>query len=148
MKELSGLSTYVNIKVADRILQEELLFTHKGLSGPAILSASLYWTKGELSINFSPNEATELPKRLQNALKDKSITNYKFSPAGNYGFSKAEVSRGGVLADELNFKTLESKKVKGLYFIGEVVDITGELGGYNFQWAFSSGYVCAKSIKK
>jgi predicted Rossmann fold flavoprotein len=147
MKELSGLSTYVNIKVADRIIEEELLFTHKGLSGPAILSASLYWAKGELSINFTPNEATELPKRLQNALKDKSITNYKFSPAGNYGFTKAEASRGGVLADELNFKTLESKKVKGLYFIGEVVDITGELGGYNFQWAFSSGYVCAKSIK-
>ena len=148
MKELSGLSTSVNIKVDDRLLEEDLLFTHKGLSGPAILSASLYWSKGEISINFTPDKSQELPKRLENALKDKSITNYKFSPAGNYGFSKAEVSRGGVLADELDFKTLESKNIKGLYFIGEVVDITGELGGYNFQWAFSSGYVCAKSIKE
>lgn len=147
MKELSGLSTYVNIKIGDRILKEDLLFTHKGLSGPAILSASLYWDKGDISINFIPDEAQELPKRLQTALKDKSTTNYKFAPAGNYGFSKAEVSRGGILANELEFKTLESKKIKGLYFIGEIVDVTGELGGYNFQWAFSSGYVCAKSIK-
>lgn len=147
MKELSGLSTYVNIKIGDKTLDEEMLFTHKGLSGPAVLSASLYWQKGEMSINFTPESQKELPKRLQSALKDKSITNYKFAPAGNYGFSKAEVSRGGVIADELNFKNLESKKVKGLYFIGEVVDVTGELGGYNFQWAFSSAYVCAKSIK-
>lgn len=147
MKELSGLSTYVNIKVGDKILDEEMLFTHKGLSGPAVLSASLYWQKGELSINFQPIENTKLPKRLETALKGKSSTNYKFAPAGNYGFTKAEVSRGGVLADELEHKTLESKKVKGLYFIGEVVDVTGELGGYNFQWAFSSAYVCAKSIK-
>ncbi|WP_428739409.1 NAD(P)/FAD-dependent oxidoreductase [Sulfurimonas sp.] len=147
MKGLSGLSTYVNIKVKDKIIEEELLFTHKGLSGPAILSASLYWHKGDIRINFTPDDAQELPKRLQHALKDKSITNYKFAPAGNYGFTKAEVSRGGVVANELDFKTLESKKVKGLYFIGEVVDVTGELGGYNFQWAFSSAYVCAKNIK-
>ncbi|MDH4945208.1 aminoacetone oxidase family FAD-binding enzyme [Sulfurimonas sp. C5] len=147
MKELSGLSTYVNIKVKDKVLKEDLLFTHKGLSGPAILSASLYWDKGDISINFTPDEAEELPKRLQIALKDKSLTNYKFAPAGNYGFTKAEVSRGGVLANELEYKSLESKKINGLYFIGEVVDVTGELGGYNFQWAFSSAYVCAKSIK-
>lgn len=147
MKELSGLSTYVNIKVGDKILDEEILFTHKGLSGPVVLSASLYWHKGDISINFTPDAHIGLPKRLQNALKGKSETNYKFSPAGNYGFTKAEVSRGGVIADELEFKTLEAKKVKGLYFIGEVVDVTGELGGYNFQWAFSSGFVCAKAIK-
>ena len=146
MKELSGLSTPVTIKVKDKLLEEDLLFTHKGLSGPAVLSASLYRDKGEMSINFTPND-NALPKRLQNALKEKSITNYTFAPAGNFGFSKAEVSKGGIIAEELESKTLEAKKVQGLYFIGEIVDVTGELGGYNFQWAFSSGYVCAKSIK-
>jgi len=183
MKELSGLSCPVEVSVSDRVLREEMLFAHKGISGPAILSASLYWKKGEMSINFLPNHAIDklikeggkkfissvipLPKRLSKALlkavnvkdieckklkyeemkKLESLHHYTFAPAGNFGFTKAEVSRGGVLADELDFKTLESKKVSNLYFIGEVVDITGELGGYNFQWAFSSAYVCAKAIK-
>ncbi len=183
MKELSGLSCFVEIKVANRVLREEMLFAHKGISGPAVLSASLYWKKGEISINFLPNEDIKslikkggkklvssvipLPKRLSKALlgaidfKDKECSkvqkeafekltqlhNYTFAPAGNFGFTKAEVSRGGVVADELDDKTLEAKKVQGLYFIGEVVDVTGELGGYNFQWAFSSAYVCAKAIK-
>ena len=182
MKELSGLSCYVHVKVADRVLKEEMLFAHKGISGPAILSASLYWKKGEISIDFLPNKnildlvkkskklissVIPLPKRLVKALlsavgvKDKecakltqndkellkSLHNYTFAPAGNFGFTKAEVSRGGVLAEELESNTLESKKVKGLYFIGEVVDVTGELGGYNFQWAFSSAYACAKGMK-
>jgi len=182
MRELSGLSCYVEIKVEDRVINEEMLFAHKGLSGPAILSASLYWKKGELSIDFLPNksilEMSEgskklvssvigLPKRLSKALlialtvedkeckklteEDKKklslIHSYKFAPAGNFGFTKAEVSRGGIVTYELKKETLESKKVKGLYFIGEVADITGELGGYNFQWAFSSAYICAKAIK-
>ena len=183
MKELSGLSCYVHVKVAQRVLKEEMLFAHKGISGPAILSASLYWKKGEISIDFLPNKnildlvkkskklissVMPLPKRLSKALLSaigitdkectkltqndkellKTLHNYTFAPAGNFGFTKAEVSRGGVLAEELNVNTLESKKVKDLYFIGEVVDVTGELGGYNFQWAFSSGYVCAKSLKE
>ena len=182
MRELSGLSCYVEIKVEDRIINEEMLFAHKGISGPAILSASLYWQKGELSIDFLPNQkiielvssskkllssTIPLAKRLSKALleavevedkeckkltkedkeKLKKIHDYSFSPAGNFGFTKAEVSRGGVLSSELDFKTLESKYEKGLYFIGEVVDMTGELGGYNFQWAFSSAYLCAKSLK-
>ena len=182
MKELSGLSCQVAIKVAEHSLREEMLFAHKGISGPAVLSASLYWQKGEISIDFLPeNEVAELvkkagkklissalplPKRLSKALlqaidvKDKpcnaltkevllkltQLHNYTFAPAGNFGFSKAEVSSGGIEADELESSTLEAKKVKGVYFIGEVVDITGELGGYNFQWAFSSAYVCAKAI--
>ncbi len=179
MKELSGLSCYVHVKVAGKTIQEEMLFAHKGISGPAILSASLYWKKGELSIDFLPNKnildliqkskkmvssVIPLPKRLSKALLSaisvndkecsklsknekellKILHNYTFAPAGNFGFSKAEVSRGGVLAEELNVNSLESKKVKDLYFIGEVVDVTGELGGYNFQWAFSSAYTCAK----
>jgi hypothetical protein len=184
MKELSGLSCFVEISVADKHLREEMLFAHKGISGPAVLSASLYWRKGEMSINFLPEKKIEeivksggkkllssaipLPKRLAKALlsaiecKDKecakitkeelaklqAIHNYSFAPAGNFGFSKAEVSRGGVVSEALDVSSLESKDVKNLYFIGEVVDVTGELGGYNFQWAFASAVVCAKALKK
>ena len=182
MKELSGLSCAAAISVGDKTVQEDMLFTHKGISGPVVLSASLYWKKGTISVNFFPDRDIKeeikgsakqlstvfnLPKRLSKALlqvvgvedklckkltkddllKVETLHNYRFSPAGNFGFTKAEVSRGGVESSELNFDTLESKKVKGLHFIGEVVDITGELGGYNFQWAFSSAYVCAKAIK-
>jgi predicted Rossmann fold flavoprotein len=183
MKELSGLSCYVNIKVDDKVLDEDLLFAHKGISGPVVLSASLYWRKGNISIDFLPNKnildltrgskklissVIPLPKRLSVAIlkaigvddieckklsketKEKllAIHNYEFAPAGNFGFTKAEVSRGGVCAGELHMESLEAKDVKGLHFIGEVVDVTGELGGYNFQWAFSSGVVCAKEINR
>ncbi len=183
MKELSGLSCYVHIRVEDKILKEEMLFAHKGVSGPAILSASLYWKKGDISIDFLPNcnvlqlvngnkkqlsSAMNLPKRLAKAilnalevedvecrkLKNEDIENlkkihaYEFAPAGNFGFTKAEVCRGGVLCSELNRYTLESLEVENLYFIGEVVDVTGELGGYNFQWAFSAGVLCAQSLSE
>ena len=182
MRDLSGLSCYVKIYVENRVINEEMLFAHRGISGPAILSASLYWKKGTISIDFLPDKnilelidgskkqistLIGLPKRLSKALlkalnvEDKEckklskidkeklsfIHKYSFSPAGNFGFTKAEVSRGGVKTNELHKETLESKKIKKLYFIGEVVDITGELGGYNFQWAFSSAYLCAKSVK-
>ena len=181
MKELSGLSCPVHIKVGDKLLDEDLLFAHKGISGPAVLSASLYWRKSSMSIDFLPTKnilelvkgskklissVIPLPKRLSVALlkaidikdieckklskemKEKllNIHNYEFAPAGNFGFSKAEVSRGGVSIEELHVKNLEVKSVKNLHFIGEVVDITGELGGYNFQWAFSSGVICAKAL--
>jgi predicted Rossmann fold flavoprotein len=183
MKELSGLSCEVSIKVDNKTLQEELLFTHKGISGPAVLSASLYWQKGNIVIDFLPHHdilelikdskkllssAIPLPKRLSKAVLEaigvedtecKKITkevkerlskihSYEFAPAGNFGFSKAEVCRGGVLTSELNPYTMQSLDVSDLYFIGEAVDVTGELGGYNFQWAFSSGYVCAKWINE
>lgn len=181
MKELSGLSCYVHIKVDDRLIKEEMLFAHKGISGPAVLSASLYWRKGNISIDFLPNKkildlvkgskklissVIPLPKRLSKAILDTleikdieckkidsktkekllKIHDYTFAPAGNFGFSKAEASRGGVLAKEIEFDSFEAKKVKKLYFIGEVVDVTGELGGYNFQWAFGSGMICAKNL--
>jgi len=181
MKELSGLSCYVHITVNDKVLHEEMLFAHKGISGPCVLSASLYWKKGNISIDFLPenniltlvngskkllSSVIPLPKRLSKELlkalsvddkeckklnnseleKIKNIHKYEFAPAGNFGFTKAEVSRGGVLSKELNSYTLESLNNKNLYFIGEVVDVTGELGGYNFQWAFSSAKVCANSI--
>ncbi|WP_415397603.1 NAD(P)/FAD-dependent oxidoreductase [Sulfurimonas sp. CS5] len=181
MKELSGLSCYVNIKVEDKVLNEDLLFAHKGISGPAVLSASLYWRKGNIAIDFLPNKSIlelisgskklissviPLPKRLSVAIlkaigvedmeckklsqyaKEKLllIHNYEFAPAGNFGFTKAEVCRGGVETSELISSSLEAKNVKKLHFIGEVVDVTGELGGYNFQWAFSSGVICAREI--
>jgi predicted Rossmann fold flavoprotein len=181
MKELSGLSCEVSIKVDDKILKEDMLFAHKGVSGPAVLSASLYWKKGNIAIDFLPNNnileliqnskklvssVIPLPKRLfreilkalnvkdveckklSKEIKDNlvKIHNYEFAPAGNFGFTKAEVCRGGVVSDELNLATLESLDIKNLYFIGEVIDVTGELGGYNFQWAFSSGVTCARAI--
>ncbi len=181
MKELSGLSCYVHITVNDKILKEDMLFAHKGISGPAVLSTSLYWKKGNISVNFLPNNnildlilsgkklvssVIPLPKRLSRAILKaldvedtecnklskktvenlKKIHNYEFAPAGNFGFSKAEVSCGGVVSSELNRYTLEALDVEGLYFTGEVIDVTGELGGYNFQWAFSSAVVCANNI--
>ncbi|WP_324171291.1 aminoacetone oxidase family FAD-binding enzyme [Sulfurimonas sp.] len=181
MKELSGLSCFVHIKVDEKTLKEDLLFAHRGISGPAVLSASLYWKKAKMAINFLPknkikdlirnskklvSSAIPLPKRLSIAIlkaidvQDKEckklsskeveklldIHNYEFAPAGNFGFTKAEVSRGGVCAKELHNHSLESKSIKNLHFIGEVVDVTGELGGYNFQWAFSSGVICAREI--
>ena len=181
MKELSGLSCEVKIKVGNKTVCEDLLFAHRGISGPAVLSASLYWKKGNISIDFLPNtdiskiitkskklisSAIPLPKRLSKAIlkalniKDceckktdkqtkeqlKLIHNYEFAPAGNFGFDKAEVSRGGVITTDIDSKDMQSKDIKGLYFIGEVLNVTGELGGYNLQWAFSSGFVCAKSL--
>ena len=184
MKELSGLSSFVEIKVAEKSLREEMLFAHKGISGPAVLSASLYWRKGDISIDFLPetkiesvvkkgakrllSSAIPLPKRLAKALlsaigfqdkecsrvtnaeleKLQAIHNYSFAPAGNFGFTKAEVSRGGVASSALDVGRMEAKDIKNLYFIGEVVDVTGELGGYNFQWAFASAYVAAKALKR
>jgi predicted Rossmann fold flavoprotein len=181
-KELSGLSTNVSIKVADVVCNGALLFAHKGISGPAILDASLYWEKGKIEIDFLPDFPLEqihkskkqlssllpMPKRLtkrfllQLKLDDKAgekvtadellllktLQHYSFAPAGNFGYSKAEVTKGGVCTDEVDKKSMMSKKERGLYFTGEVLDVTGRLGGYNFQWAFSSAFSCAKSINK
>lgn len=178
---------------------EDLLFTHRGLSGPAILQASSYWQPNSpLLLNWSGRDETSeaflntllnatqgckanlenwlagvlhhWPKRLlqtwlaQPSLQGLSgrkvaelgkkqlnplaalIARWAVVPTGTEGYKKAEVMRGGVSTDELNPQTLESRKVKGLYFIGEVVDVTGWLGGYNFQWAWSSGSVAARAI--
>ena len=183
MKELSGISSYVSIDVGHKKLFGELLFAHKGISGPAVLSASLYWRKGLVKIDFLPNLSLkevlkdrnkqistqlDLPKRLIKELlecvevKDKSVKSlspeewkrldllkeYPMSPAGNFGLKKAEACRGGVNTSELYEDSMQSRVHKNLYFIGEVVDVTGELGGYNFQWAFSSAIVCAKDLAK
>ncbi|AFV96587.1 MULTISPECIES: NAD(P)/FAD-dependent oxidoreductase [unclassified Sulfuricurvum] len=182
MKELSGISCPARIHVAGKTLDEDLLFAHKGISGLVVLSASLYWHRGEIVIDFLPNfelkliqkekkllsSALPLPKRFIKAfleavgVEDKPcnrlspnewehilrIRNYAMAPSGTFGLSKAEACRGGVACEEIDPKTMESKKVSGLYFIGETVDVTGELGGYNFQWAFSSAVVCSTAIMK
>ncbi|MEA1952890.1 MAG: aminoacetone oxidase family FAD-binding enzyme [Campylobacterota bacterium] len=180
-KELSGSSTEVEIHVGDNLCKGALLFAHKGLSGPAVLDASLYWNKGKIRINFLPDFSLKsvkgskkqissllpMPKRVTKAfliqfgIEDKvvsklttdefnqleSLNNYIFSPAGTFGYSKAEVTKGGVCTSEIDNRSMMSKKTKGLYFIGEVLDVTGRLGGYNFQWAFSSAYVCSRAIR-
>jgi predicted Rossmann fold flavoprotein len=179
-KELSGVSTDVKIHVGENICEGALLFAHKGMSGPAVLDASLYWEKGKIEIDFLPNFSWKsvqgskkqissllpMPKRVSKAfllqfqLEDKpfhqltpqeletlqTLSHYSLAPAGTFGYAKAEVTKGGVETSEVDSSTMMSRKEEGLYFIGEVLDVTGRLGGYNFQWAFSSAYSCAKNI--
>ena len=193
--DLSGLSLPVVVSTGagrqrGRFV-EDLLFTHRGLSGPAILQISSYWLEGQaLQIDLAPerdlaealrtaksgsrrqlgNELTELfPARLAQAwlarlgmeasrpmaeCKDKDLQQlasqlqaWQLKPDGSEGWRKAEVMRGGVDTRELSSQTLESKRVPGLFFIGEVVDVTGWLGGYNFQWAWASAAACARSLE-
>ena len=169
---------------------EDLLFTHRGLSGPAVLQASSYWQPGEtLQIAFAPgtdwpetlarakaaskrqlgNElASHLPQRLAEAwlargglpedrpmpeVGDKalrqlaeSLSAWRIAPTGTEGWKKAEVMAGGVDTREIDSKTMESRRAPGLHFIGEVLDVTGWLGGYNFQWAWASGHACAEAL--
>ncbi len=181
-KELSGLSIFVNIFVEDKKVEGNLLFAHKGFSGPAVLTTSLYWKKGKIKIDFLPNKNLEkllvgnknistalpFPKRfIQEFLKsidleDKScskltldeieklklLKNYELSPAGNFGYTKAEVTKGGIETNEINHKTFESLRQKDLYFIGECLDLTGELGGFNFQIVFSEAFLCASNLNR
>lgn len=183
MKELSGIALPVTLHVEGKRFSENLLFAHKGISGPAVLSGSLYWKKGNITIDFLPHvksmealfkeqskkqiiTALGLPRRLIKAfldavgMEDKalskltvqervtlcSLKSYTFAPAGNFGYTKAEVTRGGVKTDEIDACSFESKHCKDLYFIGEVLDVTGELGGFNFQWAFASASFLVKAI--
>ena len=185
--QLSGVSCPVVARVNDVSFAEAALFTHKGLSGPAILQVSSYWCPGDpVVLNVLPNacerlrEAREktprahlksaltehLPRRLADALADRigmtrelgnlsnaaleqaahTLTNLTFHPTGTEGYDKAEVTAGGIDTDELSSKTMEARKVPGLYAIGEAVDVTGWLGGYNFQWAWSSGVAAGRAI--
>ncbi|MBE0492231.1 MAG: aminoacetone oxidase family FAD-binding enzyme [Sulfurospirillum sp.] len=182
MKNLSGISFNVKISINEKSFTNELLFTHKGISGPAVLSTSLYWQKGKIIIDFLPDTDLKkllhvrtnkqissllpLPKRFIKEflasinLQDKSIAqltnveiaslqslkNYIFAPAGNFGYTKAEITKGGVCTDEIDAHSFESKLQKRLYFIGEVLDVSGELGGYNLQWAFASAVACANHV--
>ncbi|WP_298913126.1 NAD(P)/FAD-dependent oxidoreductase [uncultured Algimonas sp.] len=186
LKALSGVAVDAAV-VNERIrFDEPLLFTHRGLSGPAVLQISSYWEPGEAFIvdlapgtdvlatlkqdrearpRLSPSAwlSERLPARLAEHLSaglrydrladmpDTALLNlalqvseWRVKPAGSEGYRKAEVTRGGISTDELSSKTMETKSVPGLYFIGEVVDVTGHLGGHNFQWAWASGVACGE----
>ena len=179
-KELSGLSTEVRITGGEAVSRGHMLFAHKGISGPAVLDASLDWHKGTITIDFLPDfdwlklesgkkqisTLLPLPRRLAKALlkdlglEDKAagrltaeervvlrrLSAYEMAPAGTFGYRKAEVTRGGVATDRIDPETMGSRLHSGLYFIGEVLDVTGRLGGYNLQWAFSSAVLCSRDL--
>jgi predicted Rossmann fold flavoprotein len=183
--DLAGVSTAVIASAKGTLFREKMLFTHRGLSGPAILQVSSYWDKSQsIQIDLAPDvEPTaafrdskvsrnlnslraELRKVLPNRLADRwlelhppaSWTNaglsdferqmhaWSVAPGGTEGFEKAEVTAGGVDTDELSAKTMECRKVPGLFFIGEVIDVTGQLGGFNFQWAWASGSAAGRAL--
>lgn len=188
MKSLSGVSVDCRVKNGRAEFDEALLFTHRGLSGPAILQISSYWEPGEdIQIDLMPErdalddlkQAREaeprkhpknwlsrcMPERLaefktaevpRERLADMSnadietlateLSRWTVRPAGSEGYRTAEVTRGGVDTNELSSKTMEANSVPGLYFIGEVVDVTGHLGGHNFQWAWASGQACGQAL--
>jgi predicted Rossmann fold flavoprotein len=170
--EISGVSLEVVARCGKTRFREAMLFTHRGLSGPAILQVSSYWQPGqEISIDLLPGrDATQflkerrharpkaelrtllgevLPQRLADfwASGDPTTLNdWRIKPAGTEGYAKAEVTLGGVDTDGLSSRTMEARRVPGLYVIGEAVDVTGWLGGYNFQWAWSSGWVAGEAV--
>ncbi|AXU97226.1 MAG TPA: NAD(P)/FAD-dependent oxidoreductase [Erwinia persicina] len=191
LQTLSGVSVPSVLTAEDgTVFKEALLFTHRGLSGPAVLQLSSYWLPGEfVTINLSPGQdidalinderqshpnqslkntlAKLLPKRLveclqllgtvpectlkqlnsrQQAELAAALHQWRVQPNGTEGYRTAEVTLGGVDTTQLSSKTMEARDVPGLYFIGEVVDVTGWLGGYNFQWAWSSAWACAQAL--
>ena len=189
--ELAGISLAVEIHAQDgTAFKRDLLFTHRGLSGPAVLQISNYWQPGQpVWIDFLPQQSLEsllaqqleahpnqslknalaryLPKRLAELLCDGLVSaeqpltqlrktdrelltqrlhRFEIKPNATEGYRTAEVTRGGIDSDALSSKTFEAKQIPGLYFIGEVVDVTGWLGGYNFQWAWASGHACGQAL--
>jgi len=183
--DLAGISAPVIASCGKRSFREKMLFTHRGLSGPAILQISSYWSRGDsVRIDWSPEKPVLTPLREPNARRDlltlkttlraqlpvrladrlvdvaapRSWTNHDldelerrlhcwtFTPNGTEGYEKAEVTAGGVSTDALSAQTMECRSVRGLYFIGEVVDVTGHLGGFNFQWAWASGAAAGRAV--
>jgi hypothetical protein len=187
-RDLSGVATEVVASAGQGRFREAALFTHRGLSGPAILQVSSYWRSGEaVAIDFLPDRdagwlfaekrarpratlrsvlGSALPDRLAETLAERlalvgnladlpdralaaaemRLGEWTFRPNGTEGFAKAEVTIGGVATDGLSQKTMEAKAVPGLHFIGEAVDVTGWLGGYNFQWAWASAVACGEAL--
>ena len=185
--DLSGVSIDATVSCRDGRFRENLLFTHRGLSGPAILQISSYWVPGETihvdllpdrsaaAIFFTGERSRDTPASLLAAVlprrfaqqwceafapsqpiaqtSDKTLRSlvealhdWQVAPSGTMGYAKAEVTLGGVDTGELSSRSMEAKRVPGLYFIGEVVDVTGQLGGFNFQWAWASGYAAGQSV--
>ena len=187
-RQLSGVVTPVEARCGGGTFREAALFTHKGMSGPAILQVSSYWRHGQaVAIDFLPQAAPgwlreakrqrprarlpavlgeHLPARLAETLADRlgiaselgnapdrvlgaveqRLSGWPFQPSGTEGFAKAEVTVGGIATAELSQQTMEARKLPGLYVIGEAVDVTGWLGGYNFQWAWASGVAAGQAI--
>ena len=187
-REISGVSAPVVAKAGTASFPEAALFTHRGLSGPAILQASSYWKPGDnVTVDFLPDRESgwlltmkretpraslravlrdHLPQRLADILADRidlaselgnasdralseierRLSAWTFTPNGSEGFAKAEVTIGGISTGELSSKTMEARRVQGLYAVGEAVDVTGWLGGYNFQWAWASGVAAGEAI--
>ncbi len=187
-RELAGVAADIVARCGKAAFREAALFTHRGLSGPAILQVSSYWRHGEtIGVDFLPGVgagwaqaakrarpkqsmkgllASYLPERLAetlagrldlwgelNTMSDKiladveaKLADWRFLPNGSEGFAKAEVTVGGISTDGLSSRTMEAKRVPGLYAIGEAVDVTGWLGGYNFQWAWASGWAAGTAI--
>ncbi len=188
-RELSGVSAEVVAKQGKAAFREAALFTHRGLSGPAVLQVSSYWRPGDaIAFDFLPDDdaaelllaakranpratvrstldrclsarlAEALAERLEliGNLADQSdrklvdagarLGNWSFTPNGSEGYAKAEVTLGGISTDGLSQQTMEAKKVPGLFCIGEAVDVTGWLGGYNFQWAWASGVAAGYAV--
>ncbi len=183
--DLSGVSAPVIAAAGKRSFREKMLFTHRGLSGPAILQISSYWSRPEpIRIDWAPELNLLAPLRAVHARRDmtaakaalrghlparladrllevaapESWTNHgldelerrlhawSFTPSGTEGYEKAEVTAGGVSTRALSAQTMECREVRGLYFIGEVVDVTGHLGGFNFQWAWASGAAAGRAV--
>jgi predicted Rossmann fold flavoprotein len=183
--DLAGVSTEVVASAGAGRFREKLLFTHRGLSGPAVLQVSSYWQPGQaVVIDLAPdrlwtgelrsqptqrdlkNARTAMRGVLPHRLADRwlelhppsawtnqgleeaegALHRWEVYPSGTEGYEKAEVTAGGVDTDELSARTMESRKVPGLYFIGEVVDVTGQLGGFNFQWAWASGAAAGRAL--
>lgn len=187
-RELSGVSAEVVARTGKAAFREAALFTHRGLSGPAILQISSYWRNDEeIGVDFLPDQAAHwpvvakrarpkthfhtligelLPDRLAEALAKKiglwgelanlpdaklraaagRLADWRFRPSGSEGFAKAEVTVGGISTADLSSQTMEARRVPGLYAIGEAVDVTGWLGGYNFQWAWASGWAAGQAL--
>jgi predicted Rossmann fold flavoprotein len=184
--DLTGVSAEVVTAVGKQHFREKMLFTHRGLSGPAILQISSYWKPStSVTIDLAPGHdftapirngnvahrdlsalkaalRAVLPQRLADRWLDlhppaawtnhalaeleRQAHNWIVRPEGTEGYDKAEVTAGGVDTKELSAKTMESRKIPGLYFIGEVVDVTGHLGGFNFQWAWASGFCAGQAV--
>jgi predicted Rossmann fold flavoprotein len=187
-RELSGVAAEIVAKAGKTAFREAALFTHRGLSGPAILQISSYWRHGEkVGVDFLPDQpagwlrdakrsrprvgartvlGSLLPSRLADALTDRlalagelanlsdkaldaaerRLADWRFRPNGTEGFAKAEVTVGGIATTGLSSQTMEARSVPGLYAIGEAVDVTGWLGGYNFQWAWASGWAAGQAL--
>jgi predicted Rossmann fold flavoprotein len=183
--DLAGVSTEVVASAGSGRFREKLLFTHRGISGPAVLQISSYWQPGQaVKIDLAPEQVWTASLRLQTAQRDlvsartalravlphrladrwlalqppqawtnrgldeaeSALHSWTIYPSGTEGYEKAEVAAGGIDTAELSARTMESIKVRGLYFIGEVVDVTGHLGGFNFQWAWASGAAAGRAL--